>query len=153
MDRRARAPCTPMAVEQAPNAAQMLEIAKEQIDQYLIAGIGRLFKEAEDRLIAGTNEAGSNSNQANYLDAMKEIQDIQVAVETAYLGAVGRESDAMVNPGAARDPKESLVDQELALVDTASPATTRPTDLNALLEESLDLAYPVSRGENSRGVT
>ncbi len=38
------------------------------------------------------------------LDVMKEIQDIQVAVETAYLDAVGRESDAMVNPGAVREP-------------------------------------------------
>ena len=32
------------------------------------------------------------------LDVMKEIQDIQVAVETAYLDAVGRESDAISGP-------------------------------------------------------
>lgn len=36
-DRRARAPSAPMAVEQALNAGQMLEVAKEQVEQFLIA--------------------------------------------------------------------------------------------------------------------
>ncbi|TDJ15993.1 MAG: DUF1631 family protein [Gammaproteobacteria bacterium] len=119
-DRRARAPSAPMAVEQALNAGQMLEVAKEQVEKFLIACLGSLFKEAEGRLVASTNEAGSNTNQTDHLDAMREVQDVKLAVETAYLEAVGRGFDAMVNPDSAREPEESPGEQELALVDTSS---------------------------------
>ena len=50
------------------------------------------------------------------------------------------------------DRANSIV-QSMLSNSREGPATTRPTDLNALLEENLDLDYPVSRGENSRGVT
>ncbi|NCF28306.1 MAG: DUF1631 family protein [Gammaproteobacteria bacterium] len=119
-DRRARAPGAPMAVEQALNAGQMLDVAKEQTEQYLLAGLEGLFTEAENRLIASTTGGGSDSNQTNSMDAMKEIQDIKVSVEAAYLEAVGREFDAMVNPGSVKEPEESPGEQELALVDTGS---------------------------------
>ena len=118
--RRARAPCAPMAVEQALNAGQMLDVAKEQTEQFLIAGLASLFEEAENRLIARTNEAGSDAGKTNPLDAMKEIQDIKVSVEAAYLQAVGRDFDGMVNPGAVKESEESAGEQELALVDTGS---------------------------------
>ena len=79
-----------------------------------------MFKEAEGRLVASTNEAGSNTNQTDHLDALREVQDVKIAVETAYLGAVARDFDAMVNPDSAREPEESPGEQELALVDTSS---------------------------------
>jgi diguanylate cyclase (GGDEF)-like protein len=119
-DRLARVPSAPMAVEQALNAGQMLEAAKEQVENFLITCMGSLFKEAEGRLVASTNEASSNTDQADHLDAMREIQDIKSAVELAYLEAVGHGFDAMVNPDSAREPEESPGEQELALVDTSS---------------------------------
>ncbi len=119
-DRRARAPSAPMAVEQALNAGQMLEVAKEQTEHFLIAGMGSVFKEAENRLIESANEVGSNFDQTKHLEAMKGIQGIKVSVETAYLEAVGRGYDSMVNPGSAKEPEEPPGDQELALVDTGS---------------------------------
>ncbi len=119
-DRRARASSAPMAVEQALDAGQMLEVAKKQAEQFLIACMGNLFKEAEGRLVASMNEAGSDTNQTDYIDAIREVQDIKIAVETAYLEAVRRDFDAMVNPDSAREPEESPGEQELALVDTSS---------------------------------
>jgi len=118
--RRARAPSAPMAVEQALNASQMLEVAKEHTEQFLIAGLGRLFEDAENRLIGAASQDSNDTRKAQPLDAMKEVQSIRVSVETAYLKAVGAEFDRMVNPSAAIEPEESAGEQELALVDTGS---------------------------------
>ncbi|NOR36870.1 MAG: DUF1631 family protein, partial [Woeseiaceae bacterium] len=119
-DRRARAPSAPMAVEQALNASQMLEVAKEHTEQFLIAGLGRLFEDAENRLIGAASQDSNDTRKAQPLDAMKEVQSIRVSVETAYLKAVGAEFERMVNPSAAIEPEESAGEQELALVDTGS---------------------------------
>jgi hypothetical protein len=56
-NRNARAPCAPMPVEQALNVGQMLNAAKQQTENFLTVGIEKLFKEAEDRLLLGSNEA------------------------------------------------------------------------------------------------
>jgi diguanylate cyclase (GGDEF)-like protein len=118
--RRARAPCAPMAVEQALNAGQMLDVAKEQTEQFLTAGLGKLFEEAEKRLVTITNNGVGDSNKANPLETMKEIQDVKVSIEAAYLNAVSRDFDGMVNPDAVKKPEDSAGEQELALVDTGS---------------------------------
>ena len=73
-DRRARAPSAPMALEQALNASQMLEVAKEHTEQFLIAGLGSLFEDAESRLIEAANEDSNDTKKAQPLDAMKEVQ-------------------------------------------------------------------------------
>ena len=118
--RSARAPCAPMPMEQAVNAGQMLEAAKQQTENFLIAGIGKLFKEAEDRLLIDPGEAASDAAQTGPLAAMKEVQEVKVPVETAYLEAVARDFDMMVNPDAVREPESPQGAQELALVDTGS---------------------------------
>ena len=117
--RSGRRPSAPMAVEQAVGAGELLDLAKERTERYLAERMERLFKEAEDRLIAGTNEAGSDSEQTGQLEAMREVQGLRVSVETAYLSAVGRAFDAMADPAAAQ-PEASQGEQELALVDTGS---------------------------------
>ena len=118
--RSARAPCTPMAVEQALNAGQMLDVAKEQTELFLSEGLGKLFEEAEKRLVASTNNGVGDSSNVNSLEAMKEIQDVKVSIEAAYLKAVTRDFDAMINPDAVKKPEDSTGAQELALVDTGS---------------------------------
>ena len=118
--RSARAPGTPMAVEQALNAGQMLDVAKEQTELFLSEGLGKLFEEAEKRLVASTNNGVGDSSNVNSLEAMKEIQDVKVSIEAAYLKAVTRDFDAMINPDAVKKPEDSTGAQELALVDTGS---------------------------------
>ena len=118
--RSARALCTPMAVEQALNAGQMLDVAKEQTELFLSEGLGKLFEEAEKRLVASTNNGVGDSSNVNSLEAMKEIQDVKVSIEAAYLKAVTRDFDAMINPDAVKKPEDSTGAQELALVDTGS---------------------------------
>ena len=118
--RSARAPGTPMAVEQALNAGQMLDVAKEQTELFLSEGLGKLFEEAEKRLVASTNNGAGDSSNVNSLEAMKEIQDVKVSIEAAYLKAVTRDFDAMINPDAVKKPEDSTGAQELALVDTGS---------------------------------
>jgi len=118
--RRARAPCAPMAVEQALNAGQMLDVAKQQTEQFLTEGLAKLFEEAEKRLVSMDNDGAGDSNKVNPLDAMKEIQDVKVSIEAAYLKAVSQNFDGMINPDAVKEPEESAGEQELALVDTGS---------------------------------
>ena len=118
--RSARSPCAPMAVEQALNAGQMLDVAKEQTELFLSEGLGKLFEEAEKRLVASTNNGVGDSSNVNSLEAMKEIQDVKVSIEAAYLKAVTRDFDAMINPDAVKKPEDSTGAQELALVDTGS---------------------------------
>ena len=118
--RSARAPGTPMAVEQALNAGQMLDVAKEQTELFLSEGLGKLFEEAEKRLVASTNNGVGDSSNVNSLEAMKEIQNVKVSIEAAYLKAVTRDFDAMINPDAVKKPEDSTGAQELALVDTGS---------------------------------
>lgn len=119
-ERRSRAPCAPMEVEQALNAGQLLEVVRERVEQYLIARMAFLFKGARDNLIASANDSTSDSNQAKHLDAMKEVQDIQDSVETAYLDTIARQFAVMVNPDVVSEPEEPSSAQELALVDTGS---------------------------------
>ena len=118
--RSARSPCAPMAVEQALNAGQMLDVAKEQTELFLSEGLGKLFEEAEKRLVASTNNGVGDSSNVNSLEAMKEIQNVKVSIEAAYLKAVTRDFDAMINPDAVKKPEDSTGAQELALVDTGS---------------------------------
>ena len=119
-ERRARAPRAPMAVEQALNAGQMLEVAKEQTEHFLIAGMEGLFKVAEQNLIASSNNAGSDSDQTEHLEALKGVQGLKVPIETAYIEAFRCEFDSMINPDAVKEPKGQPGEQELALVDTGS---------------------------------
>jgi diguanylate cyclase (GGDEF)-like protein len=118
--RSARSPCAPMAVEQALNAGQMLDVAKEQTELFLTEGLGKLFEEAEKRLVASTNYGVGDTNNVNPLEAMKEIQNVKISIEAAYLKAVTRDFDRMINPDAVKEPGESTGEQELALVDTGS---------------------------------
>ena len=119
-DRNANAPSAPMPLEQAVNAGEMLEAAKNLAEQFLMNGMAGLFKEAEDRLIAGTQQATTDSGKTDALDALKEVKEIRVPVETAYLDAVGRQYDTMVNPNAVVQAEAPETAQELALVDTGS---------------------------------
>jgi diguanylate cyclase (GGDEF)-like protein len=109
-----------MPVEQAVNAGEMLEAAKQRTEDFLVAGMELIFKEAEERLIAGTNENASDDAQTGKLAAVKEVEDVRVPVETAYLKAVEREFNLMVNPNAIAELDEPPGAQELALVDTGS---------------------------------
>lgn len=118
--RSARAPCAPMPVEQAVNAGEMLDAARSKTEEYLKSGMVALFKHAEDKLIAGTQQATTDTGKTDALDALKEIDEIRVAVETAYLDASGRDFDKMVNPDQAIEPEALPGAQELALVDTGS---------------------------------
>lgn len=117
-ERRARAPGAPMPVEQAASAGELLEAARDQMEQFLAAGMVSLFKEAGDQLVAGANEAGSDEEQARYLETMKEVKELKDAVETAYLGAMGGGFESMVNPVTARKSDETAAEKELALLDT-----------------------------------
>jgi EAL domain-containing protein (putative c-di-GMP-specific phosphodiesterase class I)/GGDEF domain-containing protein len=54
------------------------------------------------------------------MEAMNEVQEVRVPVETDYLKAVEREFDRMVNPHAVVEPDAPQGSQELALVDTGS---------------------------------
>jgi len=118
--RSARAPYAPMPLEQAVNAGQMLDAAKQQTENFLVAGMDKLFTDAVDRLLAGLNEAVSDSSRSGQLDAMKEVQEVRGPVEMAYLKAVEREFDLMVNPHGVAGMDAPQGPQELALVDAGS---------------------------------
>jgi diguanylate cyclase (GGDEF)-like protein len=119
-ERRARTVSAPMPVEEALNAGELLELARERLDQFLVKSMAALFQDAEQRLVAGANTADTDSNQGGNLEAMQQVQEVRDAIETAYLGAVAREFATMVNPGLQPEPEPAPGAQELALVDTGS---------------------------------
>lgn len=119
-ERRARSPCAPMPVEQAASAGELLEAARDQMEQFLAAGMVSLFKATDDLLVAGANEAGGDARQTNHFETMQEVKELKDAVETAYLGAMGRGFENMVNPVTAHKPDQTAAEQELALLDTGN---------------------------------
>ena len=119
-ERRSRAPCAPMPVEQAASAGELLEAARKQMEQFLAAGMAGLFKEADGQFMAEANDYGGSAEQTKHFDTMKEMKELQDTVETAYLGAMQKGFESVVNPEAAQEFDQATGAQELALLDTGS---------------------------------
>jgi diguanylate cyclase (GGDEF)-like protein len=120
-DRDLRAPCSPMAVEQAVNTSQLLEETHRRVQGFLASGLEATFQKADDRLFSRSKEATSNSDQTEFFDAMKEVKGLRVSVESAFFDVIDREVAGLGQPtpqGGSSAAEEG--DMELALMDTGS---------------------------------
>jgi len=107
--RRSRTPCAPMPIDQAANAGELLEAARHQMEQFLAAGMQSVFGEANSEHV----------ETAVAVAGVGEMRVLKDAVSTAYLSAMQKGFEAMVNPGAPQEPEEIDASQELALLETA----------------------------------